>query len=77
MQAVKRVQPSAIREGFATVPGVTWEDVGALCDVREELSFAISQPIANPERFAAMGLNVAVGVLLFGACRSASMHGRS
>jgi ribosome biogenesis ATPase len=41
--AVKRVQPSAIREGFATVPGVTWDDVGAMEEIRDELSFAISQ----------------------------------
>jgi ribosome biogenesis ATPase len=64
--AVKRVQPSAIREGFATVPGVTWDDVGAMEEIREELSFAISQPIANPQRFTAMGLSIAVGVLLYG-----------
>ena len=35
------VQPSAKREGFATIPDVTWEDVGALKDVREELTMAI------------------------------------
>lgn len=35
------VQPSAKREGFATIPGVTWDDVGALKDVREELTMAI------------------------------------
>ena len=35
------VQPSAKREGFVTVPDVTWADVGALVDVREELSMAI------------------------------------
>lgn len=35
------VQPSAKREGFATVPDVTWEDVGALHDIREELTMAI------------------------------------
>lgn len=53
--AVKRVQPSAIREGFATVPGVTWDDVGAMEEIRDELSFAISQvrvrapsPAAHP-----------------------------
>jgi hypothetical protein len=34
--------------------------------VREELSFAISQPIEHPERFAAMGLSTATGVLLYG-----------
>lgn len=35
------VQPSAKREGFATVPDVTWDDVGALQDIREELTMAI------------------------------------
>lgn len=35
------MQPSAKREGFATVPDVTWEDVGALQDIREELTMAI------------------------------------
>lgn len=35
------VQPSAKREGFVTVPDVTWEDVGALQNIREELTMAI------------------------------------
>ena len=39
--ALSLVQPSAKREGFATVPDTTWEDVGALEGVREELSMAI------------------------------------
>lgn len=39
--SLSRVQPSAKREGFATVPDVTWEDVGALQDIREELNMAI------------------------------------
>ena len=34
--------------------------------VREELSFAITQPIAHPEQYAAMGLGSATGVLLYG-----------
>ena len=36
-QALKCVQPSAQREGFATVPDVTWDDIGALADIRKEL----------------------------------------
>ena len=40
-EALKSVQPSSKREGFATVPGITWEDVGALEEVREELTMAI------------------------------------
>ena len=35
------MQPSAKREGFATVPDMTWDDVGALESIREELSIAI------------------------------------
>ena len=40
-QALPHVQPSSKREGFATVPDVTWKDIGALEDVREELSISI------------------------------------
>jgi ribosome biogenesis ATPase len=40
-QALKSVQPSAKREGFATVPDVTWEDVGSLRNIREELQMSI------------------------------------
>ena len=31
--AVGKVQPSVRREGFATTPDVTWDDVGALQEV--------------------------------------------
>lgn len=39
--ALKSVQPSAKREGFATVPNTTWDDVGSLKDIREELQMSI------------------------------------
>lgn len=39
--SLKRVQPSSKREGFATVPDVTWDDVGSLKDIREVLQMAI------------------------------------
>lgn len=64
--SLARVQPSAKREGFATVPDVSWEDVGALHDIREELNMAIMAPIHNPEHFRALGLNAPAGVLLAG-----------
>eukprot|EP00850_Spirogloea_muscicola_P019445 SM000190S04881 [mRNA] locus=s190:222013:226623:- [translate_table: standard] len=64
--AVEMVQPSAKREGFATIPGITWDDVGALADIREELEFSISRPIQHPEEYQAMGLEMATGVLLYG-----------
>ncbi|KAE8881251.1 Nuclear valosin-containing protein-like [Phytophthora fragariae] len=64
--AIPKVQPSSKREGFATIPDVTWDDIGALTEVRDELSLAVLQPIAHPERFAALGLSMPAGVLLYG-----------
>ncbi|KAH9930123.1 P-loop containing nucleoside triphosphate hydrolase protein [Fomitopsis serialis] len=64
--ALKHVQPSAKREGFATVPDVTWADVGALHATREELHMAIVQPIRRPELFRSVGVEQACGVLLWG-----------
>ena len=33
-EAIGKVQPSVRREGFATTPDVTWDDVGSLTEVR-------------------------------------------
>nr|XP_019571615.1 PREDICTED: nuclear valosin-containing protein-like isoform X3 [Rhinolophus sinicus] len=64
--ALSSVQPSAKREGFVTVPNVTWADVGALEDIREELTMAILAPVRNPDQFQALGLVTPAGVLLAG-----------
>ena len=48
--ALKLVQPSAKREGFITVPDVTWDDIGSLSDIREELKLAILAPVKFPKR---------------------------
>ncbi|KDR78706.1 hypothetical protein GALMADRAFT_223961 [Galerina marginata CBS 339.88] len=64
--ALKQVQPSSKREGFATVPDVTWADIGALHSTREELHMAIVQPIRRPELFGAVGIEAPCGVLLWG-----------
>jgi ribosome biogenesis ATPase len=65
-QAIKKVQPSSKREGFATVPGITWDDIGALESVRDELRMAVVEPIMHPEYFRAVGINSSMGVLLYG-----------
>ncbi|KAF8903739.1 P-loop containing nucleoside triphosphate hydrolase protein [Gymnopilus junonius] len=64
--ALSQIQPSSKREGFATVPDVTWSDVGALHGVREELQMAIVQPIRRPEIFASVGIEAPCGVLMWG-----------
>merc|ERR1719510_762588 len=65
-RALKVVQPSAKREGFVTVPDVTWADVGALGNVREELQLAILAPVNHREQFDSLGLPQSSGVLLVG-----------
>lgn len=65
-KALKTVQPSAKREGFATVPDTTWDDIGSLKDVREELQMAILAPVRYSDRFEELGLHVPTGVLLCG-----------
>ncbi|KAF9971157.1 hypothetical protein BGZ73_005940 [Actinomortierella ambigua] len=64
--ALTMVQPSAKREGFATVPDVTWDDIGALSYVREELQMAVVEPIKYPHLFRSVGIQSPAGVLLWG-----------
>lgn len=66
LTALKQVQPSSKREGFATVPDVTWKDVGAMAKVREELEYAVVQPIQSPEIYLQAGISAPSGVLLWG-----------
>ncbi|KAI2632037.1 AAA-domain-containing protein [Hypoxylon sp. NC1633] len=66
LSAVGKVQPSAKREGFTTIPDTTWAHIGALHDVREQLMLSIVKPIQEPERFASKGLEAPSGVLLWG-----------
>ena len=66
IDAIPKVQPSAKREGFATVPDVTWESVGALSQLREQLQIAIVQQIKEPEIYSAVGITAPSGVLLWG-----------
>ena len=64
--ALGKVQPSAKREGFAVVPDTTWDQIGSLGNVIDELRMAIVQPIKHPEMFAAVGITAPAGVLLWG-----------
>jgi ribosome biogenesis ATPase len=48
MLVLKEVLSSAQREGFATVPDVTWSDIGALYATLSELQMAVVQPIRRP-----------------------------
>ncbi|OTB05321.1 hypothetical protein M426DRAFT_21915 [Hypoxylon sp. CI-4A] len=66
MNAIGKVQPSAKREGFTTIPDTSWAHIGALQNVRKQLILSIVKPIQQPERFASKGLEAPEGVLLWG-----------
>jgi ribosome biogenesis ATPase len=66
LTALPTIQPTAKREGFATVPDVTWENVGALTNIRIELNMAIVQPIRNPGIYEKVGIHAPAGVLMWG-----------
>lgn len=66
LAAIPLVQPSSQREGFATVPDVSWDDIGALQSIRDELTLSVLEPIRAPEKFKALGLQLPAGVMLYG-----------
>jgi SpoVK/Ycf46/Vps4 family AAA+-type ATPase len=47
-------------------PKLTFDDVGGMDDVKDEISMKVIQPLAHPELFAAYGKRVGGGVLLYG-----------
>ncbi|EJN59016.1 CDC48 family AAA ATPase [Halogranum rubrum] len=65
-EALKGIEPSALREVFVEVPDVTWEDVGGLEGTKERLRETIQWPLEYPEVFQQMDMEAAKGVLLYG-----------
>ncbi|ELZ34829.1 ATPase AAA [Halogeometricum pallidum JCM 14848] len=64
--AMKGIEPSALREVFVEVPDVTWEDVGGLEATKERLRETIQWPLEYPEVFEQMDMQSAKGVMLYG-----------
>jgi transitional endoplasmic reticulum ATPase len=64
--ALKRVQPSALREIQIQVPNVGWDDVGGLEEVKRQLREGIELPLQQPEAFRRLGIRQAKGFLLYG-----------
>ncbi|OQO04811.1 hypothetical protein B0A48_07828 [Cryoendolithus antarcticus] len=60
------ITPSSKREGFATIPDVSWADIGALDAVREALQRTVVRRIVNPKPYIKVGLTAPSGVLLWG-----------
>jgi ribosome biogenesis ATPase len=63
---VKEFTPSLRKEGFTSIPNVTWKQVGGLQEVRKQLHMSIIGPIKDPEPYQKFGLVLPAGVLLWG-----------
>ena len=66
MEALKDVEPSAMREVLVEVPNIKWEDIGGLKDVKLELQEVVEWPLKYPEVFEHMDAKPPRGILLYG-----------
>ncbi|TCR64513.1 CDC48 family AAA ATPase [Rhizobium sp. BK376] len=66
VSAMRRIQPSALREIMIQAPNVRWEDVGGLDEAQRKLKEGVELPLRSPQSFKRMGIRPAKGFLLFG-----------
>ncbi|MBI4565725.1 MAG: AAA family ATPase [Planctomycetes bacterium] len=65
-EALRTVQPSALREIVIEIPKVRWEHVGGLDEVKQLLRERVELPLKKPESFTRLGIKPPKGVLLYG-----------
>jgi transitional endoplasmic reticulum ATPase len=65
-EALKRVQPSAMREVMVQAPTIGWADIGGVDAAQEKLREGVELPLRNPQAFDRLGIRPAKGFLLYG-----------
>ena len=66
-EAIKDIEPSALREIYVEIPEVGWDQVGGLQEIKDRLKESIEWPLTQPELFSHFGVKPPRGVVLFGA----------
>ena len=66
LSAYREITPTAMREVYAEVPQVHWNEVGGLIQVEQELMESVEWPLKRPEVFKKMGIKPPRGVLPYG-----------
>ena len=64
--ALKEVRPSALREVQVQIPNVSWDDVGGLDELKEELKEAVEWPIKHKDAYDYVDIDTPKGILLHG-----------
>ncbi|MBX7222558.1 MAG: AAA family ATPase [Blastocatellia bacterium] len=65
-QALKLIEPSALRGITVETPESGWHRVGGLAKIREALNRSVLLPLKYPEVYTKLGVQIASGVLLYG-----------
>jgi transitional endoplasmic reticulum ATPase len=66
LDAMKEVEPSAIREVFVEVPDVKWDDVGGLNEIKEALMETVEWPLKYADLFKKADTKPPRGIILHG-----------
>jgi transitional endoplasmic reticulum ATPase len=66
LDVIKEIEPSALREVFVEIPDVSWEDIGGLADVKQELQEAVEWPLKYHGLFIHSDATPPKGILLYG-----------
>ena len=64
--ALGNSNPSALRETVVENVNVTWDDIGGLDNIKNELKETVEYPVLHPEQYQKFGLAPTKGVLFFG-----------
>ncbi|GAB61017.1 MAG: AAA family ATPase [Candidatus Jettenia sp.] len=66
IDALKEVEPSALREVFVEIPDVGWEDVGGLETIKQQIREAVEWPLKYTDLFTYAKISSPRGILLYG-----------
>lgn len=66
-EALKEVDPSALREVFSEIPSVKWEDIGGLEQIKQTFKEVIEWPLKYSDALNHVKLKSSKGIMLYGS----------
>jgi len=66
LNALREIEPSAIREVFTEIPEIGFSEIGGLDDIKKILSETVKDPLYHPEVYTKANTKPAKGILLTG-----------
>jgi transitional endoplasmic reticulum ATPase len=66
LDALREMEPSAMREVMVESPNVKWDDIGGLADVKQQLVESVEWPLTYAKLFTHMDAKAPKGILLYG-----------